>query len=68
MDTSRSGLGEEGKVRLYPRVGAYLNGGPAAALLVGSIAVKVLEKCAAPVLIVKEKGETLNLLEALLPH
>ncbi len=29
MDTSRRGLGEEGKVRLYPRVGAYLNGGPA---------------------------------------
>lgn len=40
----------------------------AAALLVGSIAVKVLEKCAAPVLIVKEKGETLNLLDALLPR
>ncbi len=40
----------------------------AAALLVGSIAVKVLEKCAAPVLIVKEKGETLNLLDVLLPH
>jgi nucleotide-binding universal stress UspA family protein len=40
----------------------------AAALLVGSIAVKVLEKCAAPMLIVKEKGETLGLLDALLPH
>ena len=40
----------------------------ASALLVGSIAVRVLEICAAPVLVVKEKGETLGFLEALLPQ
>lgn len=37
-----------------------------AAMLLGSTSERVLMACAMPVLIVKEKGETLNLLEALL--
>ena len=38
----------------------------AATILLGSVAERLVEQCAAPVLVVKEKGETLGFLEALL--